>query len=230
MNKNRQRILVMVVLVLVFLFGVGQFFSYSNLGSRSGQDNANQPSGATRVITGYVPVTNASTPVKIGFCFAQSIAAPFRPDAYRCMAGNEISDPCFQVPGAPGESASYLACGANPAGGDASSTFILISKDPLPSVSTPSSTPANWAWLVELKDGTICMPFTGTLPFSKTGEVANYGCRGTRGDDDMIFDVLDNTSSTGVWLAKVGSLSHATSSFPPLITATSLVPVYAVWQ
>jgi hypothetical protein len=224
MSDTKRKIFIVIVLVLVILFGVGQFFAGVNLNTSSQQtQNGNNPQ-ATQVVTDYVPVVAAGTPIEKGSCFANSIAAPYRADAWRCTVGNAISDPCFAIPGA----TSTLACGANPAGTDTSSTFVLQLTKPLPKPEMPSSTPSNWAWLVELNDGTVCAPFTGTRPFTATGEVAIYSCNGALAGENLIFGDLNNASTT--WTAEVGSLSTATSTFPPMIVASATVPVFAVWQ
>jgi hypothetical protein len=242
MSETKRRILVVVVLLLVVLFGVGQFFAGINLNNTTNQqtDQSGQPSGSntnplpTQVIA-YVPPAPASgTPVERGSCFADSIAAPYRADAWRCMIGNAISDPCFTMPSAVQASGTpsslpQLLCGANPATADTSSTFVLQLTKKLPQSEMPSGTiPTNWAWVVQLNDGTICTPFTGTRPFSKTGEVATYSCNGAVSGEDLIFGDLNNSGDA--WTAEVGSLSTSTATFPPSIAQSSTVPIFAVWQ
>lgn len=252
--KNTSKIGVVVVLILVVLFGVGQFFTASaapaaqNETSTPSNTNANAP--ATQVIA-YQAMSNpaamaTSTPSKTGSCFTGSVAAPYRADAYRCMVGNAIADPCFVLPAPAAASGSAstsisislslktkpqttLLCGANPAGTDNSSTFVLKLTKPLPTASVPSGTvPTNWAWLVELNDGTVCSPYEGTRPFTAAGDVAVYACNGAAPGENMVFGDLKNASS--VWTAEVGALSTATSTFPPAMVASATVPVYAVWQ
>jgi len=243
-SGTKQKIFVLVVLVLVILFGVGQFFAGANLNTanqqaaqnQNGQNGSNNNPLPTQVIE-YVPdptTLATSTPVEQGSCFASSIAAPFRSDAWRCTVGNAISDPCFAmaapvgVDGVAATSSPYLLCGANPAGTNTSSTFVLQLKKQLPKPSIASGTPpTNWAWLVQLNDGTICTPFTGTRPFDASGDVATYACNGGVGEN-MIFGDLNNASAT--WTAEVGSLSTATSTFPPAMAASATVPVFAAWQ
>ena len=224
MSDTKRKIFMIVVLLLVVLFGVGQFFAFGNLNNANQSQNGNQQP-ATQVVD-YAPLAPASsTPVRQGSCFASSIAAPYRADAWRCSVGNALSDPCFEIPGA----TATLACGENPASTDTSSTFTLRLTKPLPPAEMPLGTPpTNWAWLVELGDGTICSPFTGTRPFTATGEVATYACNGALPGEDMIFGDLNNASAT--WTAEVGSLSTATSTYPPVIAASATVPVFAVWQ
>src|ERR1035441_9971805 len=47
-----------------------------------------------------------------GYYWARSVAAPLRPDAWRCREGNVIHDPCFSLP-----DRQWVICGANPASG-----------------------------------------------------------------------------------------------------------------
>lgn len=228
MSDTKQRIFAIVVFVLVILFGVGQFFS----GNLNTTTTPATPTAATPTqVIPYSPTSlDASAPVMKGSCFASSVAAPYRADAWRCSVGNAISDPCFAIPG----SSSTLVCGADPASTDTSSTFVLqLTKAlPKPDVPSPSSTPTNWAWVLELSNGSICTPFTGTRPFSAGGDVATYSCdngpllAGATGA--MIFGDLDDTSTT--WYAEVGALSTATSTFPPALVASATIPVFAAWQ
>lgn len=228
MSETKRKIFIIIVLLLVVVFGIGQFFTQGLTpttpapAANPNPTNNNQPT--TQVVT-YVPPTFApGTPVEKGSCFASSIAAPYRTDAWRCTVGNAISDPCFEVPGA----TSTLACGENPATTDISSVFELQLTKPLPKPDVTSGTiPNNWAWMIELTDGTICTPFTGTRPFSATGEVATYSCNGGP-DKNMIFGDLISTST--IWTAELGGLSVATSTFPPAIVASTTASVFAVWQ
>jgi hypothetical protein len=224
MKPKAQKITVIIVFLLVLVFGVGQFFARAPI-SNPGQP-ANGPT-PTEIIPYVALAPASSTPMFSGSCWTNSIAAPYRPDAWRCAVGNGIQDPCFQIDG----STSTLLCGANPAESAATSSFVLSLTKPLPFMeSSVPPAPANWAWLVELQDGTLCSPFTGTLPFAADGEVAEYGCapQTSGGPAWNIFGDL-NASST-VWTAKIGMFSASTSTFPPPIIASSVVPVAAVWQ
>jgi hypothetical protein len=119
----------------------------------------------------------------------------------------------------------------DPADPASTSSFILSLTKPLPVPDTiPASAPENWAWLVELQDGTLCSPFTGTLPFAADHEVASYGCapQTAGGPEWDIFGDLNSSSS--IWTAKIGMFAASTSTFPPPIIASSVVPVAEVWQ
>jgi hypothetical protein len=126
---------------------------------------SNQGAGATSV-NFFIP-SMPSSDAREGSCWTRSIAIP-RPGAWRCMVGNEIHDPCFAVPSADGK----LVCGADPAL-DRQGFPLKLTK-PLPADLTPM--PRNPpAWILELEDGSVCEPFTGTMP-SVGGEPARWSC------------------------------------------------------
>ena len=235
MSEGRRKILIGIVLVLVLVFGIGQFFAFNQnasnnsaaqngQGGSNGQQNSpNSGQPTTQVVVYEAQVAASSTPVEKGSCFVSSIAAPYRPDAWRCAVGNAISDPCFTL------SSSTLACGVNPASTDISRQFVLQLVKPLPKPDVPAGKPpADWAWTVELADGGVCTPFTGTRPFSATGEAGTYSCSGGQAGETMIFGDLIASSTT--WTAEVGSLSTATSTFPPPVVNSTTMPIFAVWQ
>jgi hypothetical protein len=225
MNKG-SKIGVVIVLVLVVLFGVGQFFASSNINSNQSTTNPLQPTTPalpTQVIV-YAAQAASSTPVEDGSCFTNSVAAPYRSDAWRCTVGNVLSDPCFTIQGT-----NTLLCGVNPAEGPyASSLFVLNLTKSLPKPDSMAGTaPSNWAWAVQLADGTYCTPFTGTRPFTASGTVGNYSCSSSNPNESMIFGDLNASSS--VWMADVGSLTMQSSSLPTLGYSAEL-PVATVWE
>ena len=227
MNKAN-KIIIVVVLALVVLFGVGQFFAnpgaINPAANETSSTSSKTPPG-TQIIA-YTAIPPASdTPVESGSCWTNSIAAPFRADAWRCTVGNSISDPCFQI----ANSTGTLLCNINPTVLNSTSTFVLKLNKPLPAPDVPSGVPpANWAWLVQLADGTLCTPFTGTLPITATGDAAIYGCApGPLGTDVLIFNGLNTSSSA--WTAEIGTIAETTSSLPRLVSS-STVPVATGWQ
>jgi len=221
-----------IVLGLVLLFGVGQFFAFSNLNTANqGQNNgangnANTP--PTQVIT-YHPAAPLGAKTVSGSCWTNSIAAPYRADAWRCMVGNSISDPCFALSNS-SSGPQQVVCDVDPLGITASSTFVITVTKPLPPPTVPTSTHGAWGWFVALEDGTLCAPFTGTRPFAKTGEVATFACEGPKPEESLLFGDFNAAGPT--WTAEVGSLSAATGTgaFPPAIVSSATVPVAAVWQ
>ena len=175
---------------------------------------------ATKIID-YIPsVPTKNAAVVDGSCWTNSIAAPFRDDAWRCTVGNNIHDPCFKIPGN-----ANLLCDPNPGNTSDTSPVILSLVKPLPKpgkIPAPGS-PADGAWLIKLKGGILCSPFTGTLPFSDKGDVASYGCSNKR----LIFSI---NADGKVWTAKVGSLDAATGSYPPPLINPATIPIAAVWK
>jgi hypothetical protein len=223
MNKTTSKVIVILVLGLVVLFGIGQFFAFSPANNNSAAAPSTSQTPPTQVIA-FVATQPSSAPTQNGSCFASSIAAPYRTDAWRCSVGNSISDPCFQISGN-----NNLLCAVNPAEGSyATSTFVLHLTKALPKATPPSGPkPTNWAWAVQLADGTYCTPFTGTRPFTASGVVGNYACSSPNSSENMIFGDLNASSS--VWMAEVGSLNPSTSSLPTL-GYTAEAPVTTVWQ
>ncbi|HVN26803.1 MAG TPA: hypothetical protein VMT99_04125 [Candidatus Paceibacterota bacterium] len=227
MGETGRKIVIVVVLLLVVVFGVGQFFAFSNIPTGQNQpaaptnQNANPP---TDVVTYEAAVPSTSTPIQSGSCFASSIAAPYRTDAWRCTVGNAISDPCFAIAGT-----KNLLCGANPAEGPyATSTFVLRLAKALPSATLPAGgIPANWAWAVQFADGTYCTPLTGTRPVTATGVMGTYACASPNPQESLILGDLNANAST--WTATVGSLSVSTSSLPT-VSYSALLPIARIWQ
>jgi hypothetical protein len=113
------------------------------------------------------------------------------------MEGNEIHDPCFSLSGK-----QSVVCGANPATGNSGFTVTLTK--PLPEPEGKAYGESNQAWLVQLSDGEVCMPFTGTRAIID-GKAAVYGCSpNADGRSSVLLGDLDNTQP--VWTAKSATL------------------------
>lgn len=217
-------VVLVIVLGLVVLFGIGQFFitPVSQVNPTTPTPNPTVPTNPpTQIIAYEPPLITSSTPVEKGSCWTNSIAAPYRADAWRCTVGNAIQDPCFQIPNASGT----VFCGADPTNPTATTTFVLELTKPLPQPQVlPGPPPPDWSWLVQLADGTPCSPFTGTLPSPQV----SYGCApGPLGNDIYIFNNFNESSSA--WMAQVGTLAASTSG-PPTIAQSQEVPIEAIWQ
>ena len=179
------------------------------------------PVQASTKVLNYVPSTPpGSATVAAGSCWTNSIAAPYRSDAWRCAVGNEIHDPCFQI-----LNGKDLLCEPDPKNPIVSSSTVLSLTKPLPKPKEHLSpaTPYDGAWLIELKGGITCTPFTGTLPFSDKGDVASYSCS----DKRLIFGF--NTDKK-VWTAATGSLGSSTGSARPPLINIATIPVIAAWR
>jgi hypothetical protein len=113
----------------------------------------------------------ATTQQVNGSCFTHSLASPSRPDAWRCMAGNGLMDPCYQrIMG----DEKQLAC---PVGGPWPANVVLLTlTQPLPQEDRKVPDRENvLPWALELANGQKCTQFTGaTAPVA--GMRINYGC------------------------------------------------------
>jgi hypothetical protein len=98
-----------------------------------------------------------------GSCWSSS-ASSTRPDAWRCMTGNLIHDPCFSNP-----AKTQVACPSDPF----AKAIMVIDLDKALPARHGSSGPSPWA--LRLANGAKCSIVTGA-----TGVVAgmrlNYGC------------------------------------------------------
>jgi hypothetical protein len=224
MARKTNTVVLVVVMTLVILFGVGQFFAFSNLPPAPAN-----PGGTTGVITDvirYVPSGNIYLAQEKGSCFASSISAPYRTDAWRCTVGNAIADPCFAIPG----SLNKLLCRPDPTGINASSSFILNLVQALPKAETPKPIPLNWSWLIQLHNGDVCAPFTGTLPFTADHVPAYYGCSsasGRAGDHVILGEITASTSTA--WTVEEAVLRATTSSLPVVVSSTT-VTISTAWE
>ncbi len=162
---------------------------------------------ATEVIRFVPPATTAQQ--ASGSCFTSSIAAT-RPDAFRCMAGNVIFDPCFTTPA----TMSAVICVRNPL--DPSTFTTLNLTQPLPA---PESTPAQThPWFLQLADQTICNFFTGATGLVN-GERLTYGCSDG-------WSIVGDLQHDTVWTATEVLL--APRSFN--VQKTARVQIAMVWE
>jgi hypothetical protein len=118
-----------------------------------------------------------------GACWIASLSSG-RPDAWRCMAGNEIHDPCFS--GSP--NADTVACVSGPFSHE---VVLMRLTKPLP----PPNGESNMArppWALKLANGATCGFVNGA-----TGTVAgmrlNYSC------SNKAWVIGEPERSSGVW-------------------------------
>ena len=122
----------------------------------------------TTVINFTIPDT-LPTVKKQGYCWVNSVAHPYRADAWRCIVGDEIFDPCFSS-----AKNDFVFCQPDPA--DQNSAFLITPLTrPLPKPSVPSAVKDNWAWYMQLEDGTYCGPCVMNLP--EISGLAYYHCQ-----------------------------------------------------
>lgn len=132
-------------------------------------ESKNENISATEVIKFETPQVLPNE-IKEGSCWTNSLAAPYRTDAWRCSVGNEIIDPCFSI-----TQSDQLICQYDPRNSD--EAFLLKLTKPLPEhFITGNEGKENGAWFIEMKDGTICSPITGVSDVNEKGERDNYAC------------------------------------------------------
>ena len=105
-------------------------------------------------------------PTLKGSCFSGSIGLP-RPDAWRCMVGNEILDPCLQSPTG---AQTGLVCVVGDKG-----VRLRLAK-PLPRAMRNHPETSFFAWRLALANGDVCQRFTGTAAGAIQGHGLVYGC------------------------------------------------------
>jgi len=115
----------------------------------------------TKIVT-FKAAAMKSTKTLRGNCWTSSIASR-RSDAYRCMVGDSIHDPCFAI------NAKTVACPLDVA---ANTGIRIALTDPLPKSNGGN---ARNAWMMQLAGGATCNIGTGTVipdyPFSCTGNM-----------------------------------------------------------
>lgn len=109
--------------------------------------------------------------VATGKCWTASIAAHAN-GAYRCIADNQIFDPCFAAPKP--TTPLEVACVSAPWG----RAEVLRLTAPLPTVGPPAGSARPWA--IKLANGARCVASTGTVP-QVNGVNLGYHC--TNGGD-----------------------------------------------
>ncbi len=170
-------------------------------------EQASAPVASTEVIN-YTP-TEIPTETQSGSCFGSAIGLG-REDAYRCMVGNQIYDPCFVVDDEP-----TVVCGANPTTGETG--FVLELTEPLPA---PDVGNLSMPWLIELADGTVCGLMTGTV-VGVDDRTAPYGCP----DGTYLFEDFQQGQ---VWMAEQAVIDLGDDGF--VVTESEMVPIRTVWQ
>ncbi|HEY8283853.1 MAG TPA: hypothetical protein VIJ28_05665 [Chloroflexota bacterium] len=135
----------------------------------------------TKVITFHPKGTKGAAVA--GDCGMGESQALDRADAWRCIVGNVIYDPCFST----SSHATWVICAVEP--GKPVGIKVNLAK-PLP---THAPARDKQPWVITLGDGTSC-GFVSGATFGFGGQRANYGCTKT--------DWLIGLPTTGkVWWA-----------------------------
>lgn len=170
--------------LLAILVAVGLAIAVSSGGGKTPTTgtNASVPkttsTPATRVTTPAATVTkifdptNASGNLSVsatatvkGNCWTTSIVAE-RPDAYRCMVGNDIYDPCFGV------SQTQALC---PSGGPWTNRGLLLDSPPPSGQLNRDEGTSGAPWALQLSDGINCVEDSGATEVI-AGQPLRYGC------------------------------------------------------
>ncbi|MEZ4864940.1 MAG: hypothetical protein R3C14_26740 [Caldilineaceae bacterium] len=180
----------------------------------SQSSTVSQPITMTQIITFTPPLPDA--PTQDGSCWTNSLSTT-RADAWRCMAGNAIYDPCFTLP----EQANTVVCDANPANDQPG--FPLHLTKPLPAPDIPAQAQAQAAvngWLVLLADGALCNFATGATT-GVNGERLNYLC-----DDGL--GLLGDLQPDTVWTAN--RVQIVVGSNGPELKSSEIVNIRKIWR
>lgn len=142
-----------------------------------------------------------------GYCWTGSIADE-RSDAWRCLVGNVIHDPCFSDPAV----RTWVACADTPF---ARRVLRLNLTKPLPrKQANRGSAGHGQPWALKLPGGTVCTAFTGAT-WLYHGLGASYGCT------DKAFLAGAPNRSKPTWTIVLGTSQKA----PP----RTAVILEAVW-
>jgi hypothetical protein len=180
-----------------------------------------QPQESSTNVVHYMPPTNLPNTDRKGSCWESSAAASYRTDAWRCMDGNTIYDPCFSLPGK-----MAVACDVIPTEREKGFRLTLTKPLPKPFVVPQDRRAKYWGWLIELDDGMSCSPFTGERPFG-----ADYGCTSkTKGgnlpENWTLLTGLDGHST--LWSTKKTILVKSGSEWK--VKSINSVSVKTAWQ
>lgn len=205
----------MVILLLAFLEVA--LASAPGVAPRASAAGGTPASGAAGLLPAtqvkvFHPKGTAGAPVK-GTCDMGKSVAVLRADAWRCMAGNVIYDPCFSAKA----HATSVICGASP---DKPVGITITLPQPLP---THAPVHGSQAWILQLGDGTTCTFLTGAT-FGIKGQRANYGC------SDSIRDYVVGMPIQGrVWYAVRAILGTKPSPNGPSAERLYAISVARVW-
>ena len=157
------------------------------------------------------------TATEPGACTDDSLATPFRPDAFECTGESDrIFDPCFENPYASADAPGEVACLTSPF----SNEVVLLTLDaPLPRSKEMAQADAPFApwelpWGLELANGDQCL-LLEDVETVLAGEAVYYSCA----DGGTILGEV--RGSGDVWVVHYQAADAA---------STSLVDVAAVWS
>jgi len=174
--------------------------SSSTTSSATAQATATQiysPANAS----GGLAVSNPKT--ASGSCFTTSNVTA-RNDAYRCMTGNNIVDPCFFV------NQTQVLC---PVDGPWANSGLLLNVGSLPSPpGSQNQGTGGQPWAIQLPGGTNCLPISGATTVI-AGQRLAYECNGGVG----LYGSVQRSGS--VWMIFVGTPHSTTLKMKPISVA-----------
>lgn len=187
--------------------------------------SAAKPGGQTAVATPteiviYQPHRDGATQYKTvaGDCWGGSEVAN-RTDAYRCISGNQISDPCFVLP-----DERLLICGVDIATGTGG--FLLQPEKELPEGKLWPNNIQGWAIQFQLGSGEICGFVGGATGVNAQNQRLNYDC----GSSDLSTVVYGDLVVGTVWKANVSKIKPDASANGWKTISTKTVDIAKVWQ
>lgn len=201
----------LLMMIVGLLAGGQQAALASTAGARQGDMPVLSLVPATKVAVFHPKGTTGATVA--GDCGMGGSLALNRIDAWRCMVGNQIYDPCF----AAAAHATSVICGALPSrpyGIQVRLSAPLPSHDPVHGTRQP--------WILELGDGTTCGFFTGATS-GVQGQRVNYGC-----SDQLVLVGLPQPGR--VWYAVKAHISNKPSPNGPLADRIYAVSVARAWM
>ncbi len=174
----------------------------------------------TKIITFIPPIPSEK---REGSCWTNSNIIQ-RSDAWRCMIGNEIFDPCYTA-----QDKTTIVCDSKPDIAKPSG-FVLKLTKPLPASDLPIGSSSS-ASMVELEDGTICEAISGASGATDgvRTERISYSCRMSSKNFVIFGDLIPGK----VWIAEKGILveQKTNDDLPPmLVKDIQKVKIRNVWQ
>ncbi len=175
----------------------------------------------TEIIT-YQPHRDGVTQYKTtidGDCYEGSNMAN-RVDAYRCITGNEISDPCFVLP-----NEKLLICGVDIVTGNGG--FLLQPAKALPKGELWKNNIQGWAIQLQLISGEICSFMGGATVSNSKNERLNYQCGDSKNPSMAIYGDL---TEGDVWKANVSNVEYDATKKEWNVISTKAVDIAKVWR
>ena len=164
----------------------------------------------------FEPFTSAGRPVSpvrktiTGSCWTASLASP-RADAWRCMSGNEIIDPCFSS----AQARAIVLCSTSGPWDRGLLEIKLIKKLPTRYANRGKPSTAGLPWALETANGWKCELATGATSVI-VGLRLNYFCEGAK---------------RGLWgsPARGSQPWHIYAAFPSARTLSDQVDIRHAW-